>query len=879
MHPEAAPSALRSDAGLNKFAAIPILSSSAQYFRLVSEIPGDAIFLLANDIMQRNNIIVFVIVAVCIIAGWYFFMLPSEAERQKRAEEAQKARAEITERKRKLDEEAADAKAKKDAEKKKEEEKKANTEPVKKPAVKNPPKEEKLETVTLGGELDKDGNNIFHLTVDVISRGAGVRKLVLNRFEAANWRGRPATDADGNAEKLQLIQDDEHSPSYRMYHYRDHKDENPVLGLGEQIWKLLKPEKEEKLDRAGGGAIEKRRDGRTVEKDADGNIISEEITLSTMVPDLDVEITKTFKLGYKDYHVAMKLVIEDRRTDKNAKEIKFRYQLTGAQGLPIEGEWYASIHRNAFMALVEPSGSVWRKLEDASRISLRRGGDRFPLDSRGDNRLQFAGVANQFFGAMIVVEPEKDSGKPRGLLAWARPTLETTETKRRITNLDYARDIVEFRDDKGNKLEYHLLPRTKHHLKEDLDAQVDQKLVLSHYKLPDGKLIATWARLGETPRPQFDDITVRVTSEVIELFPGDKVEQPFMLYHGPVKVALLAQESGEKEVPDKLVTYYAETLHLNTLTDYPNDNWFGKISSFIKLTDVIIFVTRFMHWLLYQLHHVFGWGLSIVVLTVMVRGAMFPISRRQALFSIKMQALGPELKKVQEKYPDDPQAKMQATQEFYKKHGINPLGSCWPVFLQMPIFLGLYFAFQESVHFRLADFLWIENLAAPDMLFEWGDRIPWISDPNNLGGMMYLGPFLNILPMIAVVFMQIQQSQTMPPATDEQQAMQQKMLKYMTIFFGVMFYKVAAGLCIYFISSSLWGLCERKLLPKKKLASDAAANTAAAASTAITSVPKWKGKNAKKDRESQKEKDTAPAGPLDKIKALWRDILRAAEKK
>ena len=70
--------------------------------------------------------------------------------------------------------------------------------------------------------------------------------------------------------------------------------------------------------------------------------------------------------------------------------------------------------------------------------------------------------------------------------------------------------------------------------------------------------------------------------------------------------------------------------------------------------------------------------------------------------------------------------------------------------------------------------------------------------------------------MIAVVFMMIQQMQTMPPPTDDQQAMQQKMLKFMSIFFGIMFYKVAAGLCMYFIASSLWGMAERKLLPKKK---------------------------------------------------------------
>src|SRR5207302_8080582 len=129
---------------------------------------------------------------------------------------------------------------------------------------------------------------------------------------------------------------------------------------------------------------------------------------------------------------------------------------------------------------------------------------------------------------------------------------------------------------------------------------------------------------------------------------------------------------------------------------------------------------------------------------------------------------------------------------------------------------GLYFALQESIHFRLAEFLWIKNLAAPDMLIPWGESIPWISRPEDHGGWLYLGPYFNLLPVIAAGLMMMQQKLTMPPPTDEQQEMQQKMMKYMTIVIGIMFYKVAAGLALYFIASSAWGFAERKLLPKKK---------------------------------------------------------------
>src|SRR5262249_33781772 len=316
-------------------------------------------------------------------------------------------------------------------------------------------------------------------------------------------------------------------------------------------------------------------------------------------------------------------------------------------------------------------------------------------------------------------------------------------------------------------------------------------------------------RRGASPRGFLDDITIRVNSQPIELRPGQKVAHQFLLYHGPVKTQLLDQFSGSEAVSSELVNRYTYKLHLRTLTDY------GRFGFW---TDLLITVTRFMHWLLYKLHFLcFGsFGLTIILLTVIVRGAMFPVSRKQAYFSIKMQELAPEMKKIKEKYPSDRKAQVEASQELYRKHGVNPLGSCLPILMQMPIFLGLYYSLQESIHFRLARFLWIDNLAAPDMLLWWTEKIPWISEPDNLGGMFYLGPYLNLLPIFAVALMVVQQKMMTPPPQDEQQEMQQKMMKYMMVFFGIMFYKVASGLCIYFIASSLWGLAERKLLPKKK---------------------------------------------------------------
>jgi YidC/Oxa1 family membrane protein insertase len=88
--------------------------------------------------------------------------------------------------------------------------------------------------------------------------------------------------------------------------------------------------------------------------------------------------------------------------------------------------------------------------------------------------------------------------------------------------------------------------------------------------------------------------------------------------------------------------------------------------------------------------------------------------------------------------------------------------------------------------------------------------------------MLVLGPYLNVLPLATIALFIWQQKMFMPPPADEQAALQQKMMQYMMIFMGVMFFKVASGLCVYFIASSLWGICERKLLPKAKPKSDSA---------------------------------------------------------
>ncbi|HEX4590851.1 MAG TPA: YidC/Oxa1 family membrane protein insertase, partial [Gemmataceae bacterium] len=328
--------------------------------------------------------------------------------------------------------------------------------------------------------------------------------------------------------------------------------------------------------------------------------------------------------------------------------------------------------------------------------------------------------------------------------------------------------------------------------------------------------------------------------------------------------ALLERLRGNGIISPELTERYKDTLHLRTLTDYGNFGWWS---------DFIIFFTNAVHWLIGILRPICIYdGICIIVVTILVRLGMMPISRRQqgsmARTQEAMAKLKPEIAKLQERYKNDLVAKQQAQMELYRKHGVNPaagLGGCLMLILQMPIFLGLYFALQESFFFRLEPFLWIRNLAAPDMLFWWSEKIPYISDPAHMGTFFYLGPYFNLLPVLSLTLMVVQMKWMQPPAADEQAAQQQKITLYIMIpMFAFMFYKMPSGLCLYFISTTLWGLAERKWFIKKKPASPAAGPA---------------GDNGRPGPRGKDKRRAQPEAPPGKFKAWWEKVLKEASKK
>jgi YidC/Oxa1 family membrane protein insertase len=287
---------------------------------------------------------------------------------------------------------------------------------------------------------------------------------------------------------------------------------------------------------------------------------------------------------------------------------------------------------------------------------------------------------------------------------------------------------------------------------------------------------------------QKSDIGFRITSRPITVAPGQSVIHTYRLFAGP-------------KTADALRPYGAEGLaaYRKGGLPIPGASFIGRFVITPTLDLMYRLTTTVARW--------FGgkegnYGIAIILLTVLVRGLMFPLGRKQALAAQKMQALQPHLKGIQEKFKDDKDRLTKETFALYKKYGVNPMGGCLPALIQLPIFVGLWQALNTSVPLRHATFLWIRDLAAPDMMFRFPVDVP------------FLGHWFNLLPFVVIALMLVQTQLFSPPATTPEAEQSQKMMKYMMIFMGVMFYKVPSGLGIYFITSSLWALGERLLLPK-----------------------------------------------------------------
>jgi len=190
--------------------------------------------------------------------------------------------------------------------------------------------------------------------------------------------------------------------------------------------------------------------------------------------------------------------------------------------------------------------------------------------------------------------------------------------------------------------------------------------------------------------------------------------------------------------------------------------------------------------LLLQFLHgfVMNWGVAIILITLIVKGAMFWLTKKQYESMAKMRALQPKLTQLKDRFGDDRQKMSQAMMELYKKEKVNPMGGCFPLLLQMPIFLALYWVLLESVELRHAPFtLWITDLSVPD---------PFFVLPILTGASMFL-------------------LQKLQPMTI-QDPLQQKLMTYMPVAMSIFFFFFPAGLVLYWLVSNLVTLIQAKII-------------------------------------------------------------------
>lgn len=186
-----------------------------------------------------------------------------------------------------------------------------------------------------------------------------------------------------------------------------------------------------------------------------------------------------------------------------------------------------------------------------------------------------------------------------------------------------------------------------------------------------------------------------------------------------------------------------------------------------------------------------NYGIAIIILTAIVRLVLHPLSKKSQTSMQKMQKLQPQVAELRDKYKADKRRLQEETMKLYKTFGVNPMGGCLPIVLQIPVFIGLWRALQESIELRQAPFaLWIQDLSQPDALFG----------------------AVNILPIASCVIMFIQQRMA-PKAGDPQQQQTQKIMGYfMPVFLGWILYSLPSGLGLYFIASTLVGIGEQKVI-------------------------------------------------------------------
>lgn len=274
-------------------------------------------------------------------------------------------------------------------------------------------------------------------------------------------------------------------------------------------------------------------------------------------------------------------------------------------------------------------------------------------------------------------------------------------------------------------------------------------------------------------------------------FSGNDISDTYYMYYGPRSDKDLKKynvsENNAWGLGGKKITECLQT-----------SGWLNWLEKILKV--VLELLNKVLH----------NWGVSIIVMTLILKIIMFPLSKKQSLGTLKMQELQPKLQVIQEKYKNDQQKLQQETQKIYQQAGYNPASGCLPMLFQFLILFAMYNLFNNYFEFRGAMFIpkWIPDLSSGDSVWSWNKNIPLIT--------AFTGNQLRILPIIytATQLLSGKITQYGQTSTAQNQSTMKFMMYGMPIMFFFLFYSAPAGLLLYWLTSNILQIFQQIIINK-----------------------------------------------------------------
>lgn len=285
-----------------------------------------------------------------------------------------------------------------------------------------------------------------------------------------------------------------------------------------------------------------------------------------------------------------------------------------------------------------------------------------------------------------------------------------------------------------------------------------------------------------------EDSTKPVSQMILSRGPiaGGKNTDLWRFYLGP---------RTEKE----LARYNVPTNNSYMLSD-------SRLNEIVQSTGILApleVLLKFIMQLFYKL--IPNWGVSIILMTILMRVVIFPLTKKSTESTLKMQEHAPKMQEIQAKYKDDPKKLNEEMAKFYQASGYNPLSGCLPLLIQFPLIFAMYNLFNNYFEFRGAMFIpgWIPDLSQGDSLMQLPFVVPFVKWTE-----------LRLLPVIYVVSQLLFGKVTQTPSTTQQQGSMKFMMYGMPIMFFFLFYNAPAGLLLYWTFSNILTLGQQVIINK-----------------------------------------------------------------